>query len=713
MAWSRTLVTSALPYANGYIHLGHLAGAYLPADMYVRFLRLNGESVLYICGSDEHGVPILIAAEKEGKTPQEIADKYHFANLEAFQRFGMSFDYYGRTTDPVHHRTAQEFFLMLYQKGYLEEREVEQFYDPEAQMFLPDRYVEGICPVCGYERARGDQCDRCGAYYDQLELKQPVSLVSGKPPIVKKTRHWYFKLSQFQQALEEYVEAHSDDWKENVLQQVRSWLKQGLADRPVTRDLPWGVPVPLENAQGKVLYVWFEAVLGYISATKRWASDKAQQPEVWQQWWQSPDTRYIAFIGKDNIVFHTLLFPAMLMAAENYILPDNVPANEFLNLEGEKFSKSRNWSIDLRDYLQDFPEDEHVDMLRYALAANLPETRDSDFRWKDFQSRVNNELIAAFGNFVHRTLQFLKKNFQSRLPEFPEWQELQTVWNGIWEQRSKEMLQTTGEMLTDPEKELLQTLLDLDQSIDSAYRHFRFREATAATLDVAKAANKFFNDSAPWVSIKKDSAQAARTLYVCVHLCAALSTLFEPLTPYSCQKLRQLLNLSEPLPWQSAFRLFLQPGHSCQPPQLLFHKIEDSRIEAQIAKLGEGSSEAKSEEVSHSEEETENLVSYEEFSRLQLRIATIVKAEPIPKSKKLLRLEIDLGTERRQIVAGIAQQYAPEELIGKQIVVVANLQPAKIMGVESQAMLLAAHSDDGKLALLVPDASMPPGSPVR
>ncbi len=703
MAWKRTLVTSALPYANGYIHLGHLAGAYLPADMYVRFLRLCGESVLYICGSDEHGVPILIAAEKEGKTPKEIADKYHFANLEAFRRFGMSFDYYGRTTDPVHYDTAQAFFRLLHQKGYLEEREVEQFYDPEAEMFLPDRYVEGTCPSCGYERARGDQCDRCGAYYDQLELKNPVSLVSGKPPIVRKTRHWYFKLSQFQEALEAYVERHSTDWKENVLQQVRSWLKQGLADRPVTRDLPWGVPVPLPEAKGKVLYVWFEAVLGYISATKRWA-EAQQQPAMWQQWWQQEDTRYVAFIGKDNIVFHTLLFPAMLMAAGDYILPDNVPANEFLNLEGEKFSKSRNWSIDLRDYLRDFPEDEHVDMLRYALAANLPETRDSDFRWKDFQQRVNNELIAAFGNFVHRTLQFVRKNFQSQVPDFPARSQLAEVWNTAWEQR--QIPAAASSVLNERERELLSTLLTQVAEIEAAYREFRFRDATAATLNVAKAANKFFNDAAPWVAVKTVPADAARALYVCVHLCAALSVVFAPITPYRCQKLRELLNLEGEPRWNTAFHFFLPPAHPCRKPELLFHKIEDAQIETQIAKLGQGA-------TAVSETEKQVLVSYEEFAKLQFRIATIVEAVAIPKSKKLLKLQIDLGTERRQIVAGIAQHYEPEKLIGKQIVVIANLQPAKIMGVESQAMLLAAHTDSGEFALIVPEKPLPPGAVVK
>lgn len=704
MEWKRTLITAALPYANGYIHLGHCAGAYLPADIYARFLRLCGESVLFICGSDEHGVPILITAEKEGKTPKEIADKYHFANLAAFQRFGMSFDYYGRTTHPIHHKTAQEFFLLLYEKGFLEEREVDQFYDPDAEMFLPDRYVEGTCPNCGYEQARGDQCDRCGAYYDQLELKNPKSLISGKTPIVKRTKHWYFTLSRFQQQLEEYIRQHERDWKENVLQQVRSWLQQGLADRPVTRDLPWGVPVPLPNAEGKVLYVWFEAVLGYISATKCWAAEN-QQPELWKKWWKDQTTRYVAFIGKDNIVFHTLLFPAMLMAAGDYILPDNVPANEFLNLEGEKFSKSRNWSIDLRDYLNDFPEDMHVDMLRYALAVTLPETRDADFRWRDFQARVNNELIAILGNFVHRTFQFLHKYYDGTLQPFPQQSNLVQLWNAVIDHTLP--IEEAQSHLSEQEFTLLTSIAEALPKLDHYYRTFRFREATATSMNLARAANKFFNDTEPWKTRKQNPDLCARTLYICAHLCAAFATIFEPILPYTAQKLRTLLNLEEHRPWHAAFELFLPIGHKFQPPQLLFQPITDEQIEAQIAKLQGASA------PGNTEKQQQETVSIEDFARIDLRVATIIDAEPIPKSKKLIKLRVDLGTEKRQIVAGIAQGYAPEELIGKQVVLVANLQPAKIMGVESQGMLLAVQTDEGYPILLTPEKPVSAGSKVR
>lgn len=413
---ARILITAALPYANGYIHLGHCAGAYLPADLYARYARLRGHEVLFLCGSDEHGAPITIAAEQEGISPKELVERYHRANAEAFSRFGVSFDYYGRTTDPLHYEFAQNFFRVLLQRGYLEQREEEQFYDEDAGMFLPDRYVEGTCPQCGYEAARGDQCDRCGAYYSQLELRNPRSRITGKPPVVRRTVHWYFLLSRFQQALEHYIEGKSAEWKENVLQQTRSWLRQGLSDRPITRDLDWGVPVPLPDARGKVLYVWFEALLGYISIAQRWALEQGQ-PEIWRRWWMEPETRYVAFIGKDNIVFHTLMFPAMLMAHGEYILPDNVPANEFLNLEGHKFSKSRHWSIDLVDFLAEFPEEHSVDALRYTLAMNLPETRDADFTWHEFAARTNNELVAAFGNFVNRTVHFLHRYWDGHLPE--------------------------------------------------------------------------------------------------------------------------------------------------------------------------------------------------------------------------------------------------------------------------------------------------------
>ncbi|MDW7996248.1 MAG: methionine--tRNA ligase, partial [Bacteroidota bacterium] len=568
----RILITAALPYANGYIHLGHCAGAYLPADLYARYARLRGRSVLFICGSDEHGAPVTIAAEQEGLTPRELVERYHRANVEAFSRLGVSFDYYGRTTDPLHYDFAQSFFLALLHRGYLQPREEEQFYDPDAGLFLPDRYVEGTCPNCGYEAARGDQCDRCGAYYNQLELRHPRSRITGKAPIVRRTTHWYFLLSHFQQDLERYIEQRAEDWKENVLQQTRSWLRQGLSDRPITRDLEWGIPAPLSEAQGKVLYVWFEALLGYISMTQRWALDRGT-PELWRVWWTDPETRYIAFIGKDNIVFHTLMFPAMLMAHGGYILPSNVPANEFLTLEGQKFSKSRNWSIDVRDFLADFPEEHSVDALRYTLAANLPETRDTDFTWHDFATRTNSELVAAFGNFVNRTVQFVHKYWDGRVPKLSaEDQELCVEWS-----RLSEAVWDGGEssfsMRWRPEERvLIQELLAGAMRAAQSYERFRFRDAVAETMAVARAANKFFNDAAPWRTITDEPQQSARTLFFCVQVARSLAILFSTVMPFAARRLWHLLQQpayvgepGEPTAgtdfWRSATLPEVPPGH--------------------------------------------------------------------------------------------------------------------------------------------------------
>ena len=722
----RTLITSALPYANGYLHLGHCAGAYLPADIYARYKRLKGEEVLYVCGSDEHGVATTIAADKEGVTPQEIIDKYHYANKESFDKFGMSFDIYSRTSLPVHHNTAREFFSDFKEKGYLIDMEEEQYYDDEAGMFLPDRYVEGVCPNCGNEHARGDQCDSCGAYYNQLELKNPISLVSGKTPVVRRTVHWYMLFDKFQAFLENYIESHAGDWKDNVLQQSRSWLKQGLSERAITRDLTWGVKiddipdVPPQKAVGKVLYVWFEAVLGYISATKELMGILSNEGKAglndWRKWWQDEETRYIAFIGKDNIVFHTLIFPAMLHGrGNNYILPDNVPANEFLNLEGQKFSKSRNWSIDLRDFIKDFPDSSGIDALRYTLAMNLPETKDSDFTWKDFQARNNNELAAIFGNFINRTLQFALKNFEG-IPELPvHYKWLNLYWKNLINYFDSDH-QTEHELLANVPEELRKLLNENDVNLIYAlwkgsseaanlYERFRFRDGITETMNIARAANKYFNDEQPWVTIKNNTDEAAKTIYVCCQLVRSLAQLFSPIIPHTSKCVFEILNLDSvtgeslrgiskyPDLWKDATLPLELSGKKINAPSIQFTKIEDEVINAQISRLGI-MLEAKEEEPASP------LITIDDFAKIQLRTAKIIKAEKVPKSKKLLRLQVDTGTDKRQIIAGIAEHYEPDYLVGKTVIIVANLQPAKLMGEESNGMLLAASGSTGKLRFL-------------
>lgn len=587
----KILITSALPYANGNIHFGHCAGAYLPADIYARYKRLAGDDVLYVCGSDEHGVAITISAEKEGVTPQEIIDKYHYANKEAFYKLGMSFDTYSRTSIPEHHKLAKEFFKYFLDKGYLQEEESEQFYDESVNMFLPDRYVEGICPNCGAEHARGDQCDTCGAYYNQIELIDPISLISGKTPTLKKTTHWYFKFGDFQEFLENYIESNSNTWKDNVLQQARSWLKQGLSNRAITRDLDWGVRIDdiegidKEKTKKKVLYVWFDAVLGYISATKEYFGNS----DEWKDWWQNPETEYYAFIGKDNIVFHTLIFPAMLHGRtdeENpYILPKNVPANEFLNLEGKKFSKSRNWSIDLKDFVKEHPEPEKIDALRYSLAMNFPETRDSDFTWKDFQARNNNELASILGNFINRSLVFLDKNFEGKVPELSgKYTTLIDYWNsGI------------DTDIEENDKVLINALKTGVGKIAENYERFKFRDAITETMNVARAANKYFNDEEPWKSNKTDIEKAKKTMFVCTQLVRSLAILFSPIVPYSTAYLQTLYgdeiatgedNLIINI-WESASLPLLESGRKISKPEILFGRIEDDFVEAERAKLGE------------------------------------------------------------------------------------------------------------------------------
>lgn len=687
----RYLITSALPYASGVTHLGNVVGSTLPADIYARYCRLRGRDTLSICGSDEHGVAITIAAEKEGVTPQVVIDRYHEANARALKGLDIDFDLYDRTSNPIHAETAREFFLVWKDKGLLEEKVDDQFYDEDAKMFLPDRYVEGVCPNCSYDKARGDQCDSCGAYYDQLSLKQPRSLITGKAPVVKKTTHWYFRLDAFQDWCEKYIEAHAGEWKDNVLQQSRSWLKQGLAPRSATRDMSWGIPVPVDGAEGKVLYVWFEAVLGYISITKQWAALQGT-PDAWKDWWCNSDTEYTAFLGKDNIVFHTIIFPILLhtRAEEGYILPKNVPANEFLNLEGKKFSKSRNWAIDVLQYLEAFPELQHKDIVRYVLTMNMPETKDSDFTWKDYQARTNNELAAILGNYVNRVMQFTHKNFDGKVPAIPA------------SHVDGEHEQVLGMSIANG-------LAAVAKNLDD----YRFRDAATEAMNIARAANKYFNDKAPWKSIKENVDDCAATMNVCLQTINTLSVVFAPFCPQAAHSMACMLGQSPQTgapgkglvgsdTWMNALQYTLQAGQPLAEPVILFTKIENETVEQEIAKLGD------------QEPVIDDTISIDDFVKVKLRTGVVREAERIAKSEKLLKLQVDLGTEKRQILAGIAKHYAPEDLIGKTIVVVANLKPAKLMGYESQGMVLAASNPDGVLTLVQPgNADVGPGAEVR
>lgn len=667
MAKEKILVTSALPYANGPIHLGHLSGAYLPADIYVRFNRLKGNDILYICGSDEHGVPITITADKEGITPKEVIDRYHEINKAAFDKFGMSFDIYSRTSIETHHQTAQTFFKSYYDQGILVEKKSMQFYDEKAKMFLPDRYVEGTCPNCGYDEARSDECERCGSLYEPNELRNPKSKITGETPVLKETSHWYFPLGRFQERLEKYIDEMNKKygWKENVLQYCRGWFKDGLKDRAYTRDLDWGVKVPLDNAEGKVLYVWFDAVLGYISATKE-LSDKLGKPELWREYWQDKETKYVAFIGKDNVVFHTIIFPAMLMGwndgnEDQYILPQNVPANEFLNFEGKKFSKSRGWGIDVIDFLKLFP----ADPLRYTLAANLPENKDTDFYWKEFQTRNNSELADIFGNFVNRTFTFVHKHFEGTVPERKDLQKI--------------------------DEEMLNGLKEYPKKIGELLSKYKIKEAVFEMMNLARSGNKYFNDVEPWVTIKQDKERCGTTLNICLQTINVLAEVFEPVIPGSSEKLFKMLN-SQKINWDDLGVIELASGHQLNKAEILFTKIEDSQIEEQINKLPK-------EEVEEKKEKFE-MITFDDFMKVQLKVAEVIEAERIPKSDKLLKLQLKIGKEQRQIVAGIAKSYNPEELIGKRVTIVFNLKPAKLFGVESQGMILAAENSDGKLELM-------------
>lgn len=684
--FNRILVTAALPYANGHLHLGHLAGAYLPADIYVRYQRLKQRDIVFICGSDEHGVPITITAEKEKTTPKAVVDRYHEANKKAFERFNMSFDNYSRTSLPLHHETAKEFFLDFYNKNILKEKTEKQLYCEKDNMFLADRYVEGTCPNCKNPGARGDQCENCGNWLGQEELIEPVCKICGTAPVLRETKHWYFPLGDYQKLLEAYVqERHNrDGWKDNVLQYCRSWFNDGLQDRAVTRDLPWGVPVPVEGYPNKVLYVWFDAVLGYISSTKEWAAQKGD-PDDWERYWKRDDTKYVAFIGKDNVVFHCIVFPAMLMAKGDYLLPENVPANEFLNFEGQKFSKSRGWGIDLKDFLNEFP---NADALRYAIAVNLPEYHDSDFYLKDYQARNNNELASILGNFVNRTLTFTQKNFDNVVPP-----------RGT---------------LTDEDQAHLQYLQKAPAGIGSYYERYRFRDGLLSVMNVARAANKYFNDAAPWKTIKDDPERCKTTINICLQTVRTLGILIEPVLPDAAQKIWRMLDLTSmrSLQWDDAGEPVLPDGHKLGESEILFSRIEDQEIDTLLERLADESRKAETpgkKDVAPVKPQ----IGIEDFMKVDLRTARVTGCEKVKKSKKLLKLTIDIGTETRTVVGGIAEQYKPEDLIGKNVVIVANLKPATLMGVTSQGMVLAAIGENDKPVLLLPETEMPPGSTVR
>ncbi|MDR4988150.1 MAG: methionine--tRNA ligase [Bacteroidales bacterium] len=674
--YKRTTITAALPYANGPVHIGHLAGVYIPADIYARYLRLRGEDVIYICGSDEHGVPITIKARQEKRSPQEVVDQYHTLIKESFESFGISFDHYSRTSAGIHHETASDFFKTLYQKGVLLEKDSEQYYDEESRQFLADRYITGTCPHCGYEAAYGDQCENCGTSLSPAELINPKSVLSGNKPVMKATRHWYLPLDTYEDMLRQWIlEAHKNDWKPNVYGQCKSWIEQGLKPRAVTRDLDWGVKLPLDGYEEKVLYVWFDAPIGYISSTREWGEATGRD---WEQYWKSPDTRLVHFIGKDNIVFHCIIFPVMLHAEGSYILPENVPANEFLNLEGDKISTSRNWAVWLHEYLEDFPGKQ--DVLRYVLCAAAPETKDNDFTWKDFQSRNNNELLAIFGNFVNRTLVLTHKYFDGKVP-------------------------ASGE-LSPSDRETLDKLSAFPDSIGESLEHYRFREGLSGMMNLARLGNRYLTEEEPWKLFKTDPERVKTILNISLQLCASLALLSEPFLPFTAQKLRNMLNL-EAGTWADAGQEeWLKPGHQLNRPELLFEKIEDDTIQAQVAKLLETRKNNSQVQVKPVKE----AVRFEDFAKLDLRIATIVTAEKMAKTKKLLKLTVDTGVDIRTVVSGIAGQFEPGDLIGKKVVMLINLESREIKGVESQGMLLLAENNEGNLSFICPEEPFDNGS---
>ncbi|TDY13713.1 methionine--tRNA ligase [Meridianimaribacter flavus] len=674
----RYTITAALPYTNGPIHIGHLAGVYVPADIYARYLRLTGNDVAFVCGSDEHGVPITIKAKKEGVSPQDVVDKYHAIIKKSFEDFGITFDNYSRTSAQIHHETASEFFLELYKKSEFIEEVTEQLYDEEAKQFLADRFVIGTCPKCGNEEAYGDQCEKCGTSHNATDLINPKSAITGNAPTLKETKHWFLPLDKHEEFLKEWIlKGHKKDWKPNVYGQVKSWIDDGLRPRAVTRDLDWGIPVPVEGGEGKVLYVWFDAPIGYISATKEWAEREGKD---WEPYWKDENTKLVHFIGKDNIVFHCIIFPSMLKAEGSYILPDNVPANEFLNLEGNKLSTSKNWAVWLPEYLEDFPDKQ--DVLRYALTANAPETKDNDFTWKDFQARNNNELVAIFGNFINRVVVLTNKYYNGIVPEPSDYSQV--------------------------DEETLAAVKAYPDVIASSIERYRFREASQELMNLARLGNKYLADEEPWKVIKEDEARTKTIMFVALQIASALATISEPFLPFTSEKLKSILShsaLDTESSWEdiSTKDILLPAGHQIGKAELLFNKIEDKDIQAQLDKL-EASKKA-NEAANKAAEPQKEEITFDDFTKLDLRVGTIIEAEKMPKAKKLLVLKVDTGIDTRTIVSGIAESFTAEEVIGKRVTVLVNLAPRKLRGVESEGMILMTESPEGKLVFVNPDAN--------
>ncbi len=679
--FKRYTVTSALPYANGPIHIGHLAGVYVPADIYSRYLRSMGEDVLFIGGSDEHGVPITIKARQQGVGPQEIVDKYHEMIKNSFQDFGISFDVYSRTSASIHHETSSDFFKKLYDKGKFLEKNTSHYFDEECQQFLADRYIIGTCPHCNYEKAYGDQCENCGTSLNATDLINPKSVLSGNVPVLKETKHWYLPLDDYEPWLREWIiDGHKDDWKPNVYGQCKSWIDQGLQPRAVTRDLDWGVKIPLDNTEGKVLYVWFDAPIGYISAAREWAKENDRD---WKPYWQDEESKLVHFIGKDNIVFHCIMFPAMLKAEGSFILPENVPANEFLNLENDKISTSRNWAVWLHEYLEEFPGKQ--DVLRYVLCSNAPETKDNDFTWKDFQAKNNNELLAILGNFVNRTLILTHKYFNGLVPEITELNEL--------------------------DKSVIYELGKFPDSIGTSLQKYRFREALSELMNLARLGNKYLTDSEPWKKIKEDESRVKTILNISLQICANLSILSEPFLPFSATKLTRMLNMPT-LKWGDAGKdNLLKVNHQLNDPSYLFEKIEDADIEKQIQKLLD--TKIANESDAFKVEPGKGNIEFDDFAKMDIRTATILEAEKVPKTQKLLKLKIDTGLDHRTIISGIAEYYKAEDIIGQKILVLVNLSPRKIRGTESKGMILMAEDNEGKLCFVTPTEDFHDGSTVK
>jgi len=678
----RYTITAALPYTNGPIHIGHLAGVYVPSDIYTRYLRLIGKDVAFICGSDEHGVAIPMRAKKEGVSPQDIIDKYHGIIKRSFTDFGISFDNYSRTSSKIHHETASEFFTKLYDNGDFIEETSAQLYDAEANQFLADRFVVGTCPKCGFEESYGDQCENCGTSHNANDLINPKSTITGNVPTVKETKHWFLPLNKHEDFLREWIlEGHKKDWKPNVYGQVKSWVEDGLRPRAVTRDLDWGIPVPLENAKEKVLYVWFDAPIGYISSTKEWA---AREGKNWEDYWKKDDTKLVHFIGKDNIVFHCIIFPAMLKAHGDYILPDNVPANEFLNLEGNKLSTSKNWAVWLHEYLEEFPNQQ--DVLRYTLTANAPESKDNDFTWKDFQAKNNNELVAIFGNFINRVVVLTNKYYEGIVPAPNDF--------------------------SDIDEDVLAAVKEFPNTIGKSIERYRFREASQELMNLARLGNKYLADEEPWKVIKVDEARVQTIMYVALQISAALAVVSEPFLPFTSTKLKNILNIDANLSWENVTKnaILLPEAHQINKAELLFSKIEDNAIEAQIEKLQATkiANEQENKELTPQKETIE----FEDFTKLDIRVGTILEAEKVAKTKKLLKLKVDVGIDIRTIVSGIAESFSPEEIIGQQVSVLVNLAPRKIRGVESQGMILMTDTPDGKLAFVAPEKAVKNGQEV-